>query len=94
MENKIEFVCKNCGYSVSPLKIGTRNHCTKCLYSLHVDIFPNDNANTCRNLMKPESAMQNANGEVMIIHKCTFCDKTSRAKVELDDNYEEVLKLL
>ena len=35
---KENFVCENCGAEVKG--DGFTNHCPKCLYSKHVDIFP------------------------------------------------------
>ncbi len=92
--NKIEFVCVNCGCEVPPqIDSSIRNHCPKCLYSLHVDIFPNDNANSCHALMRPIDAIENE-GQLFLVHKCTFCDKSSKGRVVIDDNYEVVIKIL
>ena len=89
-----EFICLNCGHVVKPLKMGIRNHCPKCLYSLHLDIFPNDNANDCHGLMAPVHTLQNEDGELLIVHKCLNCGKSARAKVALDDDYDIVLKII
>lgn len=88
------FVCANCGKTVMPLKMGVRNHCPHCLYSLHLDIFPNDNANSCHGLMQAVATLQNEDNEMLLLHKCLNCGKTSRSLVMLDDNYEEILKIL
>ena len=49
------FVCKNCGWTVSPADAGTqhRNHCNNCLHSLHLDIEPGDREADCGGLMEP-----------------------------------------
>jgi hypothetical protein len=74
--------------------MGKRNHCPYCLFSQHLDIFPGDNANTCHGAMKAAGIYQDENGEMFLIHRCLVCGKTSRAVVALDDNYEEILKIL
>lgn len=92
---EIEFICKNCNFEVVKSEnFKGRNHCPKCLYSLHLDIFPNDNANSCHGLMQPVGTLQTEENELLIIHKCSTCDKSSRAKVVFDDNYEKILEIL
>lgn len=46
------FVCLNCGYAVPPLGYSSRNHCPRCLCSLHLDVLPGDRASGCRGLMR------------------------------------------
>lgn len=89
-----KFKCINCHAVVEPLNFGIRNHCNKCLFSLHLDIFPNDNANACHGLMKPVEILYNEENEMLLLHKCISCGKTSRAKVALDDNYNEIYKII
>lgn len=93
-EKEILFVCKNCGYKVEPLLYGVRNHCPKCLYSIHTDIFPNDNANPCHGLMEPKATLYNEDEEQLVLHKCISCGKTSRSVVVIDDNYEKIIDIL
>lgn len=90
----IAFVCEACGKSVSVLKVGVRNHCPHCLCSLHTDIFPGDNANECHGLMVAVSTLYDEDENMLLLHKCTSCGKTARARVEMDDNYDEILKIL
>jgi len=41
------FVCAVCGFQVPPVtEGGYRNHCPRCLHSLHVDESPGDRAAT------------------------------------------------
>jgi hypothetical protein len=49
------FVCAKCGLEVVPLAGGgQRNHCPRCLYSMHVDgSVPGDRASGCDGLMCP-----------------------------------------
>ncbi len=88
------FVCANCNHVVTPFSIGNRNHCPNCLFSLHTDIFPGDNANACHGLMQPVGTLQTEEGVMLVVHKCHNCGKSARAMVALDDNYEVILTLL
>ena len=47
-----EFICENCGNTISKLKYTARDHCNHCLYSKHVDIMPGDRQNKCLGLLK------------------------------------------
>ena len=57
-KNDNSFTCACCGKQIEPLKYSSRDHCTKCLCSLHVDINPGDRANTCKGLLVPISIEQ------------------------------------
>lgn len=82
-KNDSGFVCENCSFKVLPLVKTSRNHCPKCLCSLHVDIMPGDRSNTCKGLMKPVSCELNSKKGYVIIHKCTKCMQISRNKAAL-----------
>lgn len=90
-KNDNGFVCKNCGFEVLPLGYSSRNHCPKCLCSLHVDINPGDRANPCGGIMKPISVETDAKKGFIIIHKCQKCGEIKRnraateAKIQPDD---------
>jgi hypothetical protein len=83
------FVCAHCGASVEPLKgTGCRNHCPKCLRSLHVDQDgPGDRLSECRMLMDPIAIDQQSGGFV-IVHRCRGCKKEIRNKAAADDDVE------
>ncbi len=90
-KRKIEnFVCENCGTEVKG--DGFTNHCPKCLYSKHVDIFPGDRAEVCEGLMKPISADENG-GEWSITHQCQKCNKEQKNKIQKGDDFDEVIKI-
>jgi hypothetical protein len=90
-KRKIEdFVCEHCDAMVKG--DGFTNHCPKCLYSKHVDIFPGDRIETCTGLMKPISATESG-GEWSIIHRCLKCGKEQKNKISKDDNFDEVVKI-
>jgi DNA-directed RNA polymerase subunit M/transcription elongation factor TFIIS len=87
---KENFVCGNCGEEVKG--DGFTNHCPKCLYSKHVDIFPGDRAEVCGGLMKPVSADESG-GEWSIIHRCQKCGKEQKNKISKADDFDEVIKI-
>lgn len=92
------FVCRNCGFEVPALQNGSvRNHCPKCLYSLHVDIQPGDRANSCKGPMEPVGVEHNAKKGWIILHKCLKCHEISRNKAALDDpvpdDYDLIIRL-
>lgn len=83
-----EFVCRHCGKTVKPMGAGSdhRNHCPKCLYSLHVDIEPGDRESDCEGQMEPISVWVRKGGEWAIIHRCKACGALSSNRVLADDN--------
>ena len=93
------FICANCGQEVVPLSGGGyRNHCPKCLYSLHVDILPGDRNCDCLGLMKPKAIVYHSKKGYQIIHKCIQCgferaNVISRDSVQ-PDNFELILQLM
>ena len=88
------FVCKNCNEKNPELQGGCRNHCKKCLYSLHVDKkIPGDRKSNCKALMKPIKTIQNSKKGWIIYHKCTKCKKIIPNKQAKDDNFEKIIEL-
>jgi len=88
---KVEnFVCGNCGYAVEG--DGYTNHCPKCLWSKHVDVFPGDRGENCGGLMKP-IGLKIENGEEVIYHKCILCGDIRACKVSKNDDRDEILKI-
>ncbi|MFH1533891.1 MAG: RNHCP domain-containing protein [Nitrospirota bacterium] len=87
------FTCKNCGEKNPKLEKSCRNHCRKCLYSLHVDKnTPGDRESSCKALMEPIKAEQTGKKGWMIYHKCTKCSKIIPNTVADDDNFEKVIE--
>lgn len=82
------FICKYCGEHVSITGAGTqhRNHCPKCLYSLHVDHVPGDRSSNCGGLMEPISVWVRKGGEWAIIHRCRICGALCSNRIAADDN--------
>ncbi|MBW7954873.1 RNHCP domain-containing protein [Candidatus Gracilibacteria bacterium] len=88
------FKCQNCKNIVPNHPSGSaRNHCPKCLYSLHLDDnFPGDRLSNCKSLMLPIGIDHKKNKGWMIKHKCTKCNKEILNKVSPDDNYLDFVK--
>ena len=90
-KNDSGFVCLNCGFEVEPLGFTSRNHCPRCLCSLHVDVMPGDRANPCGGIMDAVAAEPDPKRGFIIIHRCRKCGQTVRnraateAAVQPDD---------
>jgi ribosome biogenesis GTPase len=82
------FTCKVCGSLVVPEEAGSRhrNHCPKCLSSIHVDNEPGDRASLCNGIMDPIGVWVRKNGEWAIIHRCRVCGELSSNRIAADDN--------
>jgi len=82
------FTCKNCNHIVSPEGAATthRNHCPKCLVSVHLDIIPGDRASLCGAMMDPISVWVRKNGEWAILHRCLSCGEITSNRIAADDN--------
>ncbi len=91
-KNDNGFICAHCGFEVKPLGKTSRNHCPKCLYSLHVDINPGDRANTCCGEMEPISAAPDPKKGYVITHRCTKCGEIGRNKAALYSASSELEK--
>lgn len=92
-KNDSGFICSNCGKTVEPLGVSSRNHCPHCLHSLHVDVFPGDRQNDCMGLMKPFNAVVDSKKGVVILFKCAKCGYEGRNKSAHDDNFSAILQL-
>ena len=90
-KNDNGFKCANCGFDVLPLGTTSRNHCPRCLCSLHVDINPGDRACDCGGILEPVSAVPDPKKGYIIVYRCEKCGATVRnkaaypAKVQPDD---------
>lgn len=80
-----DFLCEKCGFSVQGN--GYTNHCPKCLYSKHVDIYPGDRQAICEGLMEPIDGGKDDRGEYLI-HQCQDCGHKKRNKLSMDDSFD------
>ena len=89
--NDSGFICRNCGMEVKPLGVTSRDHCPKCLCSIHIDINPGDRANDCLGLLRPVQVLPDPKKGYIIVYRCEKCGGTVRnkaaypAKVQPDD---------
>ena len=88
----VGFTCANCHNEVPPLEYSARDHCNKCLYSLHVDIMPGDRLNTCKGLLEP-IGIEKYKNTYKIIYKCQKCYQIHKNVMADDDDYDEIIKL-
>lgn len=90
------FECENCKQDITLHPTwSARNHCSKCLYSKHLDEkFPWDRASNCFWMMKPVWIDHKKNKWWMIKHKCQKCGKEILNQVAPDDNYLDFIKKL
>ncbi|MBI2464001.1 RNHCP domain-containing protein [Candidatus Peregrinibacteria bacterium] len=86
------FLCKNCHAEVPPQKSSCRNHCTHCLYSLHVDeSYPGDRLSTCHGLMEPLEITYSGKKGFIIVHQCLTCKKIMKNKTAPDDTLDSLI---
>jgi len=86
-----DFKCLHCGLFVSGK--GYTNHCPRCLWSRHVDVFPGDRKAACKGMMRPIAAeLEGLN--YVIIHRCEKCKIERRNAASPEDNFDEILKLM
>ncbi len=89
-KRKENFICENCGTKV--VGDGFTNHCPKCFYSKHVDIFPGDRLEDCGGLMEPVDIFTKS-GKWVIKHRCLKCGYESQVKVKDNDDFDALVKL-
>ena len=87
-----DFKCLNCGYEVSKLNYTARDHCPRCLYSLHVDKMPGDRLNTCMGMMKP-IGIEKFKNTYKIIYKCLKCGQIHKNIMAKDDDMDLIISL-
>ncbi|WP_206830979.1 RNHCP domain-containing protein [Alicyclobacillus fructus] len=93
------FTCAHCGLKVEPAERTCRNHCPRCLYSMHVDVDPGDRANPCGGLMEPVRVEYHSKKGYQIVHRCTRCGQETRNIALIDvavqpDDRERLYELM
>lgn len=79
------FACAACGAAVPPGGARVRDHCPRCLCSMHVDEVPGDRASTCGGLLRPVRATHEA-GEWVLGYRCERCAAERRCRAHPDDD--------
>ena len=85
-KNDSGFTCRICGHNVEPLKYTSRDHCNKCLSSIHIDINPGDRAEECHGILEPIGIEIDSKKGYVIIFKCKKCGKIRKNKVRKRKN--------
>ncbi|MBI2482029.1 MAG: RNHCP domain-containing protein [Candidatus Vogelbacteria bacterium] len=85
---KEDFGCEKCGAEVAG--DGYTNHCSKCLWSKHVDVTPGDRAAQCGGLMEPK-VVKLEGGEFIIEHVCVRCGYIKPNKAAKNDELGDYL---
>ena len=82
------FECRACGAVIEPEGAGSghRNHCSKCLSSVHLDNVPGDREAECGGVMEPIAVWVRKSGEWALIHRCRKCGEMSSNRIAADDN--------
>jgi DNA-directed RNA polymerase subunit RPC12/RpoP len=91
------FVCACCGFDVPEGGRRPRDHCPRCLHSLHLDVVPGDRAAGCGGLLVPLRTEPSQKG-TMIVFRCARCGIERRNRVlddvEAPDDLESLRKLV
>lgn len=89
------FVCRHCGRTVAAQAPGTRhrNHCPRCLRSVHRDENTGDRAASCGGIMEPVAVAVRRQKEWVLIHQCRECGALKANRIAGDDNTAALLSL-
>lgn len=90
-KNDSGFICTQCGANVKPLGYTSRDHCPRCLASIHVDVNPGDRQNPCKGLLLPITVESTNKKGYVITYKCTKCNAIQKNKAAQDDSFEAML---
>ena len=93
-KNDSGFICRICGKNVDNLKYTSRDHCNKCLCSIHIDINPGDRANTCLGTLIPIDIEMNSKKGYVINYRCEKCGQLHNNKSADDDSFKSILKVM
>lgn len=88
MNSNSYFNCRSCGARVELSGAGSehRNHCPRCLCSVHLDNEPGDRAADCGGVMEPIGVWVRRDGEWALIHRCRSCGAFSSNRIAADDD--------
>lgn len=85
-----DFVCERCGAEI--VGNGFTNHCPKCLWSKHVDVYPGDRKASCGGMMRPIEFLKEKEGYVLV-HECVKCAHRKRNKMAPEDDFDIALEI-
>jgi hypothetical protein len=89
------FRCQHCRAEIPRAALGTehRNHCPRCLWSVHVDERPGDRRAACRGGMEPIAVWVRDSEEWALVHRCGTCHVVRVNRIAGDDNEYALLAL-
>ncbi len=92
------FLCAFCAFEVPKSSQTCRDHCPKCLTSLHVDNNPGDRSAGCGGILKPVAWSQNRKKGYIIHYVCQHCQiKKTNKFLEQDgflaDDFNALIRL-
>lgn len=87
------FKCLVCHHEVPQLGYTARDHCPKCLCSIHVDINPGDRSCGCCGVLRP-LAVEKFKNTFKIIYKCEKCGQIKKNIMANDDNMDLLLEIM
>lgn len=93
-KNDESFTCRVCGKLVPTLKYSSRDHCTNCLCSIHIDVNPGDRSNTCLGTLVPIDIEVNNKKGYIIKYKCSKCGINHNNKSAEDDKFKTILSVM
>ena len=107
IDTNADFKCQHCGAYVSVSRalagVANRNHCPYCLWSRHLDLFEaGDRLAACKAPMRPVGlTLKNSrnkyahigNGELMLVHLCTDCERISINRIAADDVPQAIMEV-
>ncbi len=79
------FDCGACGAAVAPGGARVRDHCPRCLFSLHVDVVPGDRASDCGELLEPVG-LETIGQQTVIQYRCRGCGHRQRNRAHDEDD--------
>ena len=68
---------------------GYTNHCRRCLWSRHVDVFPGDRAAKCGGMMEPVG-VETGGDRTVLLHRCETCGRQTRCRTSPDDDWDAI----
>jgi hypothetical protein len=90
------FTCLHCGANVPPHGRTARDHCPRCLRSVHVDVVPGDRAADCGGVLHP-FAVELRGEDVVLRFRCARCGATRHNRALRDgdppDDWAAIVRL-
>ena len=89
-----DFICRECGNDVKALGYTARDHCPKCLTSIHIDNNPGDRSCKCLGTLRPVAVEPSKKDTYKIVYICDKCGMIKRNKAALDDDMDKIINIM